>query len=175
LCELVDGILVEKAMGWYESIVAQILGQWLQNYLDEHRLGLGLGPDASLRILGNQVRLPDVSFVKRERVKQIRPQRGTIPPLVPDLVVEVLSETNTSAEMERKLREYFQAGTTLAWVIDPETRSALVYTAADRSQQVMSTGTLNGSELLPGFSVSLSRLFQKADEQAELLGDTEKE
>jgi Uma2 family endonuclease len=175
LCELVDGILVEKPRGWYESTVAQILGQWLQNYLDKHRIGLGLGPDAPLRILGSQERLPDVSFVKRERVKQIRPRRGTIPPLVPDLAVEVLSESNTRKEMDRKLREYFQAGTELVWVIDPESRSATVYTAVDQSQHVSTDGTLDGGNLLPNFSVSLPDLFTKADEQAELFGDDEHE
>jgi Putative restriction endonuclease len=58
LYELVDGTLVEKAMGWQESFLAGILLQWLNNYLDQHRLGVATGPDGMTRLFGDTVRLP---------------------------------------------------------------------------------------------------------------------
>ena len=50
-----------------------------------------------------------------------------IPDLAPDLAVEVLSEGNTKAEMTRKVREYFDAGVILVWLIDPRKRTAQVF------------------------------------------------
>src|SRR5260370_24911080 len=62
LCELVDGVLVEKAMGFYESRVAAVLIGFLEIYLRDHDLGIVLGSDGMLRIAPGQVRMPDVSF-----------------------------------------------------------------------------------------------------------------
>ncbi len=52
LYELVDGTLVEKAMGWQESVLAGVLLQWLNNYLDQHRIGVATGPDGMTRLFG---------------------------------------------------------------------------------------------------------------------------
>ena len=166
LCELIDGILVEKSMGWYESTIAQILGGMLQMYLQQHKVGLGLGADAAIKLPDEQVRMPDLCFVSRERVARARPERGTVPSLVPNLAVEVLSESNTDREMQRKLRDYFTAGVELVWLIDRPTRTARVYSAADRFEAIDTDGVLNAGEVLPGFTVPLPELFRRADEQA---------
>ena len=171
LCELIDGTLVEKPVGWYEATLAQIIGGFLQAYLAQHKVGLGLGADAALRILGDQIRLPDVCFISKERVQQARPQRGETPAMAPNLAIEVLSASNTTAEMDRKLKEYFEAGAEMVWYIDPQTRSATVYTSVDESQHVKEQGTLTGGDVLPGFELSLAEPFAQADEQADMLQD----
>lgn len=168
LCELIDGVLVEKSMGWYESTLAQILGGMLQEHLRQHKCGLGLGADAALKLFDGQVRMPDLCFVSRDRVTKADPKRGALPALVPNLAVEVLSESNTEHEMQRKLQDYFAAGVELAWLIDRQTRSAKAYSAADRFEVISSDGVLDAGPVLPGFIVSLAALFQRADEQAGL-------
>ena len=170
LCELIDGILVEKSMGWYESTIAQILGGMLQEHLRRHKSGLGLGADAAIKLLDGQVRMPDLCFVSRERVTRADPKRGTLPTLVPNLAIEVLSESNTDHEMQRKLRDYFLAGVECVWLIDRQTRSAKAFSAADRFEVIASDGLLDAGAVLPGFVVSLAELFQLADEQAGLTG-----
>jgi len=62
LCELVDGTLVEKAMGYYESRLAVVLGAFLEVFLEGHDLGIVLGADALVRMQPRQVLLPDLSF-----------------------------------------------------------------------------------------------------------------
>lgn len=52
LCELVDCTLVEKVMGWPESLLAGVLLQWLRNYLDKNSLGVATGPDGMIRLFG---------------------------------------------------------------------------------------------------------------------------
>src|SRR5438445_10449939 len=60
LVELIDGTLVEKTMGQYESRVAHLIGHLIEDYLEQHDLGIAYGADATLRVLPRQVRLPDV-------------------------------------------------------------------------------------------------------------------
>jgi len=170
LCELIDGILVDKGMGWYESTIAQILGGMLQEHLRRTRSGLGLGADAAIKLEDGQVRMPDLCFVSRERVARAQPRRGAVPALVPNLAVEVVSESNTDHEMQRKIRDYFSAGVECVWLIDRQTRSARTYSAADRCETITSDGRLDAGPVLPGFVVSLAELFQRADEQAGLAG-----
>jgi Uma2 family endonuclease len=166
LCELEDGILVEKPMGWYESILALLVARKIGNYLDDHDLGQVLGADGSLKILPRMVKIPDVSFVSWARFPKERLGRRPIPELIPDLVVEVLSDTNTKTEMAMKLDRYFKAGVTLVWYIDPESRSAMVFVGPSEFVHVAPDGELNGGEVLPGFTLSLTWLFEQADRQS---------
>jgi Uma2 family endonuclease len=165
LFELIDGTLVEKAMGWYESLLAGLILTELNNFLRRNKLGKAFGADAAMRILSSQVRIPDVGFISWDRFPKGPLPRRPITRLVPDLAVEVLSETNTPAEMDRKLQDYFAAGVRLVWYIDPATRSATVYTDASQGEHIPEDGLLDGGPVLPGFSLSLRGLFAEADEQ----------
>src|SRR5947209_289649 len=91
LCELIDGVLVEKAMGTRESQLGLIIARLLLNYLDEHDLGIVLGGDGMLRLFPGRVRIPDVSFISWERLPGGELPDKPIAPLAPDLAVEVLS------------------------------------------------------------------------------------
>ena len=102
LYELVDNTLVEKAMGWQESMLAGVLLHWLHNYLDEHDLGVATGADGLSRLFGDTVRGPDVAFVSWGRLPDGIPS-VPVPDLVPDFVIEVLSASNTRGEMSRSL------------------------------------------------------------------------
>lgn len=166
LCELEDGILVEKPMGWYESILATLVSRSIGNYLDEHDLGQVLGADGSLKILPGIVKIPGVSFISWGRFPKERLGRRPIPALIPDLVVEVLSDTNTKKEMAAKLNRYFEADVKLVWYIDPDTRSATAFTGPEASVKIGPEGQLLGGEVLPDFSLSLKWLFERADRQS---------
>src|SRR5947207_12799443 len=61
MCELIDGTLVEKAMGYYESWLGVILIGHLERYLDKHDLGIALESAGMIRVASGQIRLPDVS------------------------------------------------------------------------------------------------------------------
>ncbi|MCR4412754.1 MAG: Uma2 family endonuclease [Thermoguttaceae bacterium] len=168
LCELVEGVLVEKPMGWYESTLAAALIYFLHAYLEKHPLGMVAGEAGTLKILPGQVRIPDVSFVRWERFPGRRAPRGhLIPAVAPDLAVEILSEGNTEQEMDRKLREYFEGGSRLVWYIDPQTRSARVYTSPTQFTAVAEDGMLDGGDVLPGFQLRLGDLFARAEQGAD--------
>lgn len=165
LCELVDGVLVEKVMGFRESFLAIALSTVLWGFVKARNLGLVTGADGMLRLAPGLVRIPDVAFISWERLPGRCVPAEPIPGLVPDLVVEVLSEGNTEAEMNRKRREYFAAGVRLAWFVEPVARTVAVYTAVDQCTLLHAEQTLDGGTVLPGFSVSLQELFAELDRQ----------
>lgn len=161
-CELIDGVLVEKSMGFFESRIAAILIFHLERFVQEHDLGIVLGEAGLLRILPDQVRAADVAFIGWEHFPDRKLPSEAVPSLVPDLAIEVLSKGNTKQEIERKLRDYFQAGVRLVWCIDPRRRTAEIYTAPDQSERMAEDGLLVGGSVLPDFQLSLRDLFAQA-------------
>ncbi len=166
LCELVDGVLVEKAMGFDESIYAVLLSASIVQYLKTHDLGKVIGADGLMRIFPGLVRIPDVAFISWPRYPKGKRRRGEIPLVVPDLVVEVLSKGNTPKEMARKLDEYFRAGVRVVWYVDPKRQTVRVYTSRDRSVLLHEDRALEGGDVLPGFSLSIRDWFAEARRSA---------
>ena len=148
LCELVDGTLVEKPMGVYESWLAARIIYFIGSYLKLNPIGIVTGPDGFYKLFPKIVRGPDVTFVRYERLPGGRVPRDPIPAVAPTLPIEVLSPSNTKREMDRKLREYFEAGAELVWYVDPETRSAAAYTAPNQRTEVSADGVLGGGAVL---------------------------
>jgi len=166
-CELVDGILVAKTMGYFESKVAFALAYFIHQYLESHPIGEVAGGDGPCDTLPDHVRKPDVAFTSFERLrKQSKPTRKKLP-FSPDLAVEILSPSNTTAEMEKKLKEYFATGARLVWYIEPELKAARAFIAVDKYEDILSDGVLRGRDVLPGFELALARLFEKAGPRIE--------
>jgi len=163
ICELVDGVLVEKVMSSFESLLAMMLVRILGTYLDAHDVGFLLGEGGQLRILPTRMRVPDVTFIRWDRLPGGKLPTDRVFKIAPDLAVEILSDGNTIKEMELKLGEYFEAGVRLVWYIDPVSRTARVYTTRERSETIDTSGTLDGGEVLPGFQLRLGELFERAD------------
>ncbi len=162
LCELVDGVLVEKVMGHQESRLAAWLIFTLQTYLVEHDLGVVSGADGPHQILFDQVRFPDVSFIAYDRIPEGADPATPVPLWIPSLAVEVLSTGNTKAEMARKLRDYFEAGVELVWYVDPSNRTVRVYHSLEAVVTLTESDDLDGELLLPGFRLSIRDWFDRA-------------
>jgi Uma2 family endonuclease len=161
LCELVDGTLVEKAMGFEESRLAGELLYYVRSHLEKNDQGICVGADGMMRIAPGLVRIPDLSFITWDRLPGRESPQEPIPDLAPDLAVEVLSEGNTKPEMARKVREYFDAGVTLVWLIDPKKRTARVFSTVEKSTLIRADQSLDGGTVLPGFALRLSDLLDR--------------
>jgi Uma2 family endonuclease len=159
LFELVDGVLVEKAVRACEALLALALGRFLLNFLDEHDLGVAVGADGFLRLFPGSVRAADVAFISWDKLPAGKLPDAPVPDLFPDLVVEVLSVGNTRAEMERKRRDYFHAGVRVVWEIQAKTQTAVIYSSPTTGRRIPRTGSLTGGEVLPGFVLPLATLF----------------
>jgi Uma2 family endonuclease len=165
LCELVDGTLVEKGMGFEEGLVEVAIIQVLNTFVITHRLGVCGSASTTLRMLGGNIRLPDVNFFAWEDLPDRKLPKAKVPRIAPTLAIEVLSESNTAAEMKRKRAEYFESGTKLVWQFDPIARTVDVFTppAPDSPTRLTAADTLDGGTVLPGFSVPLSEIFSVLD------------
>ena len=159
LCELIDGTLVEKTMGVYESFLACQLIALFHDCLEKNKLGIVLGEAGMMQISPDQVRIPDVSFISWEQLKDSGFPENPVPLMAPTLAVEIISKSNTVEEMDRKLGEYFEAGTQLVWYVYPKQREVRVYTSATDVTTLGETDTLTGGDLLSGFSLDLKAFF----------------
>jgi Uma2 family endonuclease len=165
LCELVEGVLLEKAVGYNESSLALFLGGLLNAFVIPRNLGLVTGPDGTVELMANLVRIPDLAFTSWDRLPGRRGPASPVPYLAPSLAVEVLSRSNTPGEMAAKRQDYFTAGVQLVWEIDPGARAVLVYTSLAQPTTLGSTDTLDGGVVLPGFTLPVKELFAELDRQ----------
>ena len=166
ICELVDGILVEKVTSSFESRLAGTLIYLIEAYLEKHNLGVVLGEAGFLKLSAGLVRAPDVSFIRWERFANGEFPDEAIWQVAPDLAVEILSKGNTEEEMRRKVREYLKAGACQVWLVDPESRTARIFTSPRRSTPVDENRPFDAGDLLPGFQLTLSDWFARAQRRS---------
>src|SRR5438034_2124143 len=161
--ELVRGqLVVREPPGTWHGVVAANLAYLLGEFVRRHGLGLVFAQDTGFKVGSDPdtVRAPDVAFVGRERAGLIR-KRGYAE-LAPDLLAEILSPDDRPAEVLAKVADWLAAGTKLVWVIDPERSEVRVY-RQDGSLSVLREGdSLDGEDVLPGFTCPLSDVLASA-------------
>ena len=158
--ELVRGVpVVQELPSTLHSLVAGELFQRLRTFVGQHGLGFVFPQDAGFKIASDPdtVRGPDVAFVSRERMPEV-PRRGYVR-LAPDLVVEVVSPNDRPGEVRAKVAEWLQAGSRLVWTIDPDPLGGRVYRPDGSESLLGPQDTLDGEEVVPGFSCPLRDLL----------------
>jgi Uma2 family endonuclease len=104
----------------------------------------------------DSVRGPDISYRSKERLKEVPVGYFVISP---DMLVEVLSPSNTSKKIREKLKEYFAKSVRLVWVIAPEDCTLTIYRTPDEGRVLHDTATVTGEDVLPGFECRVSDLL----------------
>jgi len=105
------------------------------------------------------VRGADVCFISRERYSQRGKERGFLD-VAPELVVEVISPSDSKVSVDEKLGEYFAIGVRMVWVADPERKTVRAYRSLQDVRTLGGEDMLRGEDVLPGFCVPVSRLFE---------------
>jgi Uma2 family endonuclease len=159
LCELIDGVLVEKTVGYFESWLAIRLIRFLANFVEEHDLGIVLGADGLTRLKPGQIRIPDAAFISWNRIPNRELPQQPFWDRGLDLAVEIISPGNTAQEMDRKLKDYFDAGVRAVWYVYPQTREVFAYASPTECLKYGEREILDGSPVLPGFMLPLAELF----------------
>ncbi|MGH7572915.1 MAG: Uma2 family endonuclease [Gemmatimonadota bacterium] len=161
-CELVRGRVVrEPPAGFEHGRLAMRIGLVLGRFVEEHRLGEVLASETGFVLFEElpTVRAPDAAFVAEGRVPS--PAPPGFGRLAPDLAVEVVSPSNTVAEIHSKVMDYLDAGSRLVWVVDPRTRSVTVYRSRKEIRLLNEDDELDGEDVLPGFRVGLKEIFEE--------------
>jgi len=152
-------------VGYSESRLAVFLAGLLNAFVIPRNLGIVTGPDGTVELMPDLVRIPDVAFTGWDQLPGRRSPSAPVPRLAPNLAVEVLSRSNTPGEMRAKRQDYFSAGVQLVWEIDPAARTVAVYSAPLSSTSLGAGDILDGGLVLPGFSVPVRELFAELDRQ----------
>jgi Uma2 family endonuclease len=131
--------------------------------LNEHVKRLGLGTvlvEAGyvLRRMPDTVRGPDISFVSNSRVPRDQIPETFIPG-APDLAVEIISPRSRWSEVEERVADYLAGGARLVWLVDPRERRVIVRYPDRPPAVLMGSGTLEGEDVLPGFTLPMAELF----------------
>ncbi|HEY2159397.1 MAG TPA: Uma2 family endonuclease [Isosphaeraceae bacterium] len=162
LYEVVDGRVVEKVMGAYESQAARLLVAQLLAFLQQNPLGV---VEFELLFLIDRSRdlkrRPDVAFVSRERwpLERRAPRRDAWD-VVPDLMIEVVSPSNSASEVVEKIEDYFRAGARLVWIVYPVQGVVHVFETPETAHVLRRNDALDGGDVLPGFRLPLATLFE---------------
>ncbi len=104
------------------------------------------------------VRAPDVAVVSTARIAGHEQVIGYLP-FAPDLAVEVVSPSDSFADVETKARMWLTHGTRIVWVVEPDSRRVLIYELDRDRRELVESGDLDGGDVLPGFKVSVAKLF----------------
>ncbi len=161
--ELVNGELIDMGnSGAKHGYVAIILSAALFNCISKQKLGAMFDSSTAFKMKNGNKRSPDISFVGKERLQGLDDLPDGFLDGAPDLAVEILSPGNTVQEIHEKLVEYFENGTRLAWVLHPKEHYILVYRSAQQPECLLkSIDSLDGEEIVPGFTLPVADLFQK--------------
>ena len=159
--ELIDGVPVELPMpGAQHGRACISVGFELRLYLRANPIGTAFGNDTFVRLRRNPdtMRGPDVCFVS---LATLATEDVPVGPLtvVPELVFEVRSPSDSWPDMERKAADYLRAGVAVVVVVDPPTASATAFRSGGRQDAFAATDTLTVPDVLPGFAVPVARFF----------------
>ncbi len=156
--ELIEGELVVVAAGLeHEELVVGLIFV-IKGFAVKLGLGRVFSSNLGYWMRNGNLRCPDVSFVAKDRLKSMTQDPKGFLHGAPDLAVEILSPSNTVPAMKKKAVEYFENGSRLVWIIDPEDRTVTVL-RRDGSE-ITVADTLDGEDVIPGFSLAVAKLFE---------------
>lgn len=101
-------------------------------------------------------RSPDAAWVAQERWDTLTPdEQKKFPPLCPDFVIELRSESDRLKPLQAKMQEYLESGLRLGWLIDPQGQKVEIYQPEQTVEVLALPVTLSGEDVLPGFTLAI--------------------
>ena len=161
-CELIEGRIVPMTpTGSEHGVIESNLSRHLGNFVADKKLGKVMNGEVGIftRRRPDSVRGADIAFVSRERLAD-RPAKGFLT-VAPELVVEIVSPSDRWQEMRQKIEEYFAIGVQRVWIVEPDNRDVLVYSASTEMRKLGEGDLLTGEGVLEGFSLPVAQLFEE--------------
>ena len=156
--ELVDGEILVSPAGFRHAEVAIKIAHIIATYLDAFPIGKVLGDNLGIAFPNGNLRSPDVTFVRNEKLPAGKSPVG-FGEFIPDLAIEVLSPHDSLQEVGRKIGEFLECGVPLVWLVDPARETVTVYRSLSQTEQLGSNDIISAESVLPGFSCLISRFF----------------
>ena len=135
----------------------------VQAWSRQNNLGIAFDSSTGFKLPNGAERAPDASWIKCDRWNSLNTeQKRKFPPLCPDFVIELRSETDSIKTLQLKMLEYMDNGAKLGWLIDPKTQKVEIYRLEKQVEILQNHATLSGEDVLPGFVLNLSFVFKDA-------------
>jgi Uma2 family endonuclease len=157
--ELVGGEIVVSPTGYRHSRITIKIVHIIATFLDQHPVGVVCGSDLGVWFSDGNLRSPDVTFVRNEKVPTGKSARE-FATFIPDLAVEVLSPTDRPKLVADKISEFLDNGVPLVWLVDPERKTVTEYRPASEPKLYSGDDVILAEPVLPGFSCPVSRFFE---------------
>jgi len=139
------------------NLVRDKVGHLLGNFVDERKLGT-IFVEIEYELSPGTVRIPDVSLVPAERMREIDLDRRI--PGAPALAIEVVSPTDSAEDLNRRVDQYLAAGSKAVWVIYPKAREVHIFRAGCVAVLRGADAVVEDQEILPGLSLPPAALFE---------------
>jgi Uma2 family endonuclease len=155
--ELVDGKII--VMGPSDIVSSEIGAEFsrlLLNWVKPRKLGRVFESSGGFILPNSDLRAPDISFVVAERLKK---SKRYFAELVPDLVVEIKSQSDRLKPLREKIRSFLELGAQVGILIDPDKRTVTIYTPTDEPVVLRDGDILSIPQLLPGWEVPIAELW----------------
>lgn len=124
------------------------------------KLGVVFSPSAGFTLPNGAIRSPDVTWIDQARWDALTPeQRRRFPPIAPDFVIELRSDTDDLTTLQAKMQEYIENGVRLGWLLNPQDQQAEIYQPGQEKAVLRSPIQLSADPVLPGFILSLNELW----------------
>jgi Uma2 family endonuclease len=156
--ELVDGEIVVSPTGMRHGEVALKISHTIATFLENNPIGRVYGTDVGITFPNDNIRSPDVLFVRTEKLPGGKSPVG-FGELIPDLCVEVLSPSDSVRHVAQKIGEFLECGVPIVWLVDPGRKSVTVYRSLSQIEQYQGDDVITAEPILPGFSCPVSRFF----------------
>jgi Uma2 family endonuclease len=159
--ELIDGVIVEMASSTQQNaVIAGRVIYFFNAFVIPRDLGYVSGPDGGYTVNTGNAYQPDAAFISKARHAELK---GVEFPIAPDLAVEVISPSESSNDVMKKVRRYLQSGTQIVWTIYPEDKTVYVWTpspdGSPQAQAFEDDDILDGGKVLSGFTLKVSEIF----------------
>jgi Uma2 family endonuclease len=168
--ELSEGdLIVTPSASFFHNKIGYYLVATMGAFAESQGLGDVIG-ETDVRLIGETVRRPDAAFFRAGHLRGIDLDRVPLP-VVPDLVIEIVSRTDSAGDLIVKVQQYLVAGAKAVWLLYPNSRLAYRYLPDRPEPQVLTAAAhhrLEEPELLPGFSLPIEQIFALAVTQDSL-------
>lgn len=159
--ELIRGVLYKTvSVGQEHGEIVMKLGHRLMSFIEPGKLGRLVASNSGVLLERDPdtVREPDLAYFSAERMPPGRRVTG-YSEVAPDLVVEIVSPSDSDREINDKARMWLSYGVRLVWVVHPDTRTVDLHREGHSVAILTEADTLDGLEVLPGFTCAIREIF----------------
>ncbi|ANV86534.1 Uma2 family endonuclease [Picosynechococcus sp. PCC 11901] len=136
------------------------LAAYLWLWSEQDGTGLGFDSSAGFTLPNGATRSPDASWMRREKWDNLSDEeKNSFAPICPDFVIELRSKSDALKTLQAKMVEYLENGVSLAWLIDRQNRTVHIYRPQQSPQILENPDTVSADPELPGFTLSLAKIW----------------